>query len=93
MNIFFVVVVFSYILSAPNILKVGSPEKVFVEAQDYSGASLNVKISVRSPKDNREVTSASVTLTPAKNYQDLVEIKVRRSTQIKCFWEQVVKNV
>uniref|UniRef100_A0A8C1GZQ5 Complement component c3a, duplicate 4 n=1 Tax=Cyprinus carpio carpio TaxID=630221 RepID=A0A8C1GZQ5_CYPCA len=65
-----------YIFSAPNILKVGSPEKVFVEAQDYSGASLNVKISVRSPKDNREVTSASVTLTPAKNYQDLVEIKV-----------------
>uniref|UniRef100_A0A8C2IJK6 Complement component c3a, duplicate 4 n=1 Tax=Cyprinus carpio TaxID=7962 RepID=A0A8C2IJK6_CYPCA len=56
-----------YIFSAPNILKVGSPEKVFVEAQDYSGASLNVKISVRSPKDNREVTSASVTLTPVSN--------------------------
>uniref|UniRef100_A0A671Q6Y6 Complement component c3a, duplicate 4 n=1 Tax=Sinocyclocheilus anshuiensis TaxID=1608454 RepID=A0A671Q6Y6_9TELE len=59
------------------ILKVGSPEKVFVEAQDYSGASLNVKISVRNPKDNsREVTSASVTLTPVKNYQDLVEIEI-----------------
>uniref|UniRef100_A0A8C1RL67 Complement component c3a, duplicate 4 n=1 Tax=Cyprinus carpio TaxID=7962 RepID=A0A8C1RL67_CYPCA len=69
-----------YILSAPNILKVGSPEKVFVEAQDYSGASLNVKISVRSPKDNsREVTSASVTLTPTKNYQDLVEIEISGS--------------
>ncbi|XP_052401152.1 complement C3-like [Carassius gibelio] len=66
-----------YILSAPNILKVGSPEKVFVEAQDYSGASLNVKISVRNPKDNnREVTSESVTLTPTKNYQDLVEIEI-----------------
>uniref|UniRef100_A0A671QG36 Complement component c3a, duplicate 4 n=1 Tax=Sinocyclocheilus anshuiensis TaxID=1608454 RepID=A0A671QG36_9TELE len=66
-----------YVLSAPNILKVGSPEKVFVEAQDYSGASLNVKISVRNPKDNsREVTSASVTLTPVKNYQDLVEIEI-----------------
>ncbi|KAF4118191.1 hypothetical protein G5714_000242 [Onychostoma macrolepis] len=66
-----------YILSAPNILKVGSPEKVFVEAQDYSGASLNVRISVRSPKDNsREVASASATLTPAKNYQDLVEIEI-----------------
>uniref|UniRef100_A0A672K3X3 Complement C3-like n=1 Tax=Sinocyclocheilus grahami TaxID=75366 RepID=A0A672K3X3_SINGR len=66
-----------YVLSAPNILKVGSPEKVFVEAQDYSGASLNVKISVRNPKDNsREVTSASVTLTPAKNYQDLIEIEI-----------------
>ncbi|RXN25900.1 complement C3-like protein [Labeo rohita] len=66
-----------YVLSAPNILKVGAPEKVFVEAQDYSGASLNVKISVRNPKDNnREVTSASVSLTPDKNYQDLVEIEV-----------------
>ncbi|XP_052459368.1 complement C3-like [Carassius gibelio] len=65
-----------YVLSAPNILNVGSPEKVFVEAQDYSGVSLNVKISVRNPKDNREVTSTSVTLTPANNYQDLVEIEV-----------------
>ncbi|XP_043094014.1 complement C3 isoform X2 [Puntigrus tetrazona] len=65
-----------YILSAPNILKVGSPEKVFVEAQDYSGANLNVKISVRHPKDNRVVTSASVTLNPGKNYQDLIEIEI-----------------
>ncbi|XP_016139806.1 complement C3-like [Sinocyclocheilus grahami] len=66
----------SYILLAPNILKVGSPDKVFVEAQDYSGVSLNVQISVRSPNDNRVVTSASVTLTSAKNYQDLIEIEV-----------------
>lgn len=68
---------FSYILTAPNLLRVGSPEKVFVEAQDYSGASLNVKISVRNSKDKREVTSTSVSLTSAKNYQDLVEIEVR----------------
>nr|AZZ09375.1 putative complement component c3 [Ctenopharyngodon idella] len=65
-----------YILTAPNLLRVGSPEKVFVEAQDYSGASLNVKISVRNSKDKREVTSTSVSLTSAKNYQDLVEIEV-----------------
>ncbi|XP_059411030.1 complement C3-like [Carassius carassius] len=72
-----IMVVICYILSAPNILKVGSPEKVFLEAQDYSGASLNVKVSVRNPKDNnREVTSESVTLTSAKNYQDLVEIEI-----------------
>lgn len=70
-------VLFSYVLTAPNLLRVGSPEKVFVEAQDYSGASLNVKISVRSSKDKREVTSTSVSLTSAKNYQDLVEIEVR----------------
>lgn len=68
---------FSYILTAPNLLRVGSPEKVFVEAQDYSGASLNVKISVRNSKDKREVTSTSVSLTSDKNYQDLVEIEVR----------------
>lgn len=68
---------FSYILTAPNLLRVGSTEKVFVEAQDYSGASLNVKISVRNSKDKREVTSTSVSLTSAKNYQDLVEIEVR----------------
>ncbi|KAK9981650.1 hypothetical protein ABG768_001174 [Culter alburnus] len=65
-----------YVLTAPNLLRVGSPEKVFVEAQDYSGASLNVKISVRSSKDKREVTSTSVSLTSANNYQDLVEIEV-----------------
>nr|QDA69867.1 complement C3 [Megalobrama amblycephala] len=65
-----------YVLTAPNLLRVGSPEKVFVEAQDYSGASLNVKISVRSSKDKREVTSTTVSLTSATNYQDLVEIEV-----------------
>nr|AZZ09373.1 putative complement component c3 [Ctenopharyngodon idella] len=65
-----------YILTAPNLLRVGSTEKVFVEAQDYSGASLNVKISVRNSKDKREVTSTSVSLTSDKNYQDLVEIEV-----------------
>ncbi|KAK7165650.1 hypothetical protein R3I93_005655 [Phoxinus phoxinus] len=65
-----------YILSAPNLLRVGSPEKVFVEAQDYSGASLDVKISVRNSKDKREVASTSVALTSAKNYQELVEIEV-----------------
>lgn len=49
-----------------------------MEAQDYSGAGLNVKISVRSSQGNGgELTSASVTLTSDKNYQELVEIEVR----------------
>ncbi|XP_051560214.1 complement C3-like [Myxocyprinus asiaticus] len=66
-----------YILSAPNLLRVGASEKVFVEAQDYDGVNLNVKISVRSSQGNRpELTSTSVTLTAAKNYQELVEIEV-----------------
>ncbi|KAI7810846.1 complement C3 [Triplophysa rosa] len=66
-----------YVLSAPNLMRVGSPEKVFVEAQDYSGANVNVRISMRSAQGNGgELTGASVTLTPDKNYQDLVEIEV-----------------
>ncbi|XP_056621745.1 complement C3-like [Triplophysa dalaica] len=66
-----------YVLSAPNLMRVGAPEKVFVEAQDYSGANLNVKISMRSAKGNGgELTSESVTLTSDKNYQSLVEIEV-----------------
>nr|XP_002660623.3 complement C3-like [Danio rerio] len=66
-----------YILSAPNKLKLGSAERVFVEAQDYAGASLNVRISVRRFKDDqREVASTSVTLTAGKNFQELVEIEV-----------------
>uniref|UniRef100_A0AAR2LRR2 NTR domain-containing protein n=1 Tax=Pygocentrus nattereri TaxID=42514 RepID=A0AAR2LRR2_PYGNA len=48
------------ILSAPNILRVGSPENVFVEAQDYAGGPLNVRIVVKNhPQKNRELASES----------------------------------
>ncbi|XP_051558255.1 complement C3-like isoform X3 [Myxocyprinus asiaticus] len=66
-----------YVLSAPNLLRVGSSENVFVEAQDYSGADLNVKISVKNhPQKSIELLSKSVTLTAANNYQVLTDIKI-----------------
>ncbi|XP_026068420.1 complement C3-like [Carassius auratus] len=66
-----------YILSAPNLLRVGSSEKVFLEAQDYSGGDLNVKIIVKNhPKKDREILSQSVRLTAANNFQILKDIKI-----------------
>uniref|UniRef100_A0A672QEG4 Complement C3-like n=1 Tax=Sinocyclocheilus grahami TaxID=75366 RepID=A0A672QEG4_SINGR len=66
-----------FVLSAPNLLRVGSSENLFVEAQDYSGGDLDVKIIVKNhPKKNLEILSKSVTLTAANNSQILTDIKV-----------------
>ncbi|XP_026073836.1 complement C3-like [Carassius auratus] len=66
-----------YILSAPNMLRVGSSENVFVEAQDYSGGDLNVRITVKNhPKKNLDILSKSVTLTTANSFQILTDIKI-----------------
>ncbi|XP_053333009.1 complement C3-like [Clarias gariepinus] len=65
------------VLVAPNLLRVGTPEKVFVEAQDYSGNELNVKISVRNhPQKTTELASISVILNAANNYQAVSAIKI-----------------
>ncbi|XP_026068301.1 complement C3-like isoform X2 [Carassius auratus] len=66
-----------YIMSAPNLLRVGSSENVFLEARDYSGGDLNVKIIVKNhPKKDREILSQSVRLTAANNFQILKDIKI-----------------
>ncbi|KAL0202417.1 hypothetical protein M9458_000435, partial [Cirrhinus mrigala] len=65
-----------FVLSAPNLLRVGSSENVFVEAQDYSGGDLNVMISVkRFPKKDGEILSKSVTLTADNHFQILTDMK------------------
>ncbi len=67
-----------YVLLAPNLLRVGSSENILVEAQDYSGGNLNVKIIVKNhPKKNLEILSKTVTLTADNNFQILTDIKVR----------------
>uniref|UniRef100_A0AAR2KJV3 Uncharacterized protein n=1 Tax=Pygocentrus nattereri TaxID=42514 RepID=A0AAR2KJV3_PYGNA len=71
------------ILSAPNILRVGSPENVFVEAQDYAGGPLNVRIVVKNhPQKNRELASESVVLSAASNYQALTAIKIPENKEV-----------
>ncbi|XP_048051427.1 complement C3-like [Megalobrama amblycephala] len=66
-----------FVLSAPNLLRVGSSENVFVEAQDYSGGAFDVKIIVKNhPKKDKEILSKTVRLTADNNYQILTDIKI-----------------
>ncbi|KTF83544.1 hypothetical protein cypCar_00038413, partial [Cyprinus carpio] len=59
------------------LLRVGSSENVFVEAQDYSGGDLKVEIIVKNhPKKDTELLSKSVNLTADKNFQILTDIKI-----------------
>uniref|UniRef100_A0AAR2KTF1 Anaphylatoxin-like domain-containing protein n=1 Tax=Pygocentrus nattereri TaxID=42514 RepID=A0AAR2KTF1_PYGNA len=65
------------ILSAPNMLRVGSSENVFVETQDYAEGTLNVRVAVKNyPQKTVELESKSVVLDAGNNYQALVAIKV-----------------
>ncbi|XP_056621667.1 complement C3-like isoform X2 [Triplophysa dalaica] len=66
-----------FVVSAPNLLRVGSTENVFVEAQDYNGGDLIVRILVKNhPRKNLEFVSESVTLTAANKYQLVAKIKI-----------------
>uniref|UniRef100_A0A671NXC1 Complement C3-like n=1 Tax=Sinocyclocheilus anshuiensis TaxID=1608454 RepID=A0A671NXC1_9TELE len=72
-----IVSLIKFVLSTPNLLRVGSSENLFVEAQDYSGRDLDVKIIVKNhPKKNLEILSKSVTLTADNNFQILTDIKI-----------------
>ncbi|XP_062866793.1 complement C3-like isoform X2 [Trichomycterus rosablanca] len=66
------------VMIAPNLLRVGTPEKVFVEVQDQVGnAVVPVRISVKNyPRPTNDLASVSVVLTQANNYQGLVSIKI-----------------
>ncbi|XP_036383959.1 complement C3-like [Megalops cyprinoides] len=66
-----------FVLTAPNLLRVGSKENVFVEAQEYAGGDLNVEIMVKNfPDKTREIFSKTVRLTAANNFQALQEIEI-----------------
>uniref|UniRef100_A0A674BSC3 Complement C3-like n=1 Tax=Salmo trutta TaxID=8032 RepID=A0A674BSC3_SALTR len=63
-----------YVMSAPNPLRVGSMERVFVEAQDYSGDDLNVKITVKNfPAKDKLLASTRVSLNLTNKYQALMD--------------------
>uniref|UniRef100_A0AAY4A6X4 Complement C3 n=1 Tax=Denticeps clupeoides TaxID=299321 RepID=A0AAY4A6X4_9TELE len=67
----------SFVMSAPNLLRVGTPEKVFVEAQDYTGGEMNIKISVKDyPRKSRELVSESVTLKSGNSFMSLASITI-----------------
>ncbi|XP_030635551.1 complement C3-like [Chanos chanos] len=69
-----------YIMSAPNLLRVGTPENVFVEAQDYTGGDIAVQLLVKDyPRKTRTIVSKNVVLTVANNYQLLTSIEIPNS--------------
>ncbi|XP_076583460.1 complement C3-like [Chaetodon auriga] len=65
------------VMSAPNLLRVGTAENIFVECQDYTGADIRVEISVMShPTKVKRLAVTSVTLTRANDFQGLGQITI-----------------
>ena len=64
-------------MSAPNLLRVGTAENIFVECQDYTGADIPVEIIVMNhPTKAKRLASTTVTLTSGNNFQQLAQIMV-----------------
>ncbi|XP_028821313.1 complement C3-like [Denticeps clupeoides] len=66
-----------YIMLSPNILRVGSLERVFVEAQDYAGPGLDVTVMVKDyPGKKKDLVRKTVTLKATNQNQALIKITV-----------------
>ncbi|XP_071360138.1 complement C3-like [Trachinotus anak] len=64
-------------MSAPNLLRVGTAENIFVECQDCSGGDVTVTINVMNhPMKTNKLASTSVTLTSANHFQGFGLIKI-----------------
>ncbi|XP_062243569.1 complement C3-like [Platichthys flesus] len=65
------------VMSAPNLLRVGTAENVFVECQDCTGGDIRVDINVMNhPTKNNRLATTSVTLTSAGHFQALGQIRI-----------------
>uniref|UniRef100_A0A8D0CN35 Complement C3 n=1 Tax=Scleropages formosus TaxID=113540 RepID=A0A8D0CN35_SCLFO len=69
---------YSTVSIAPNMLRVGSKENVFVEAQEYTGAPVEVTITAKEfPAKLLEFLNHKVTLNSDNSYQALQEIMLK----------------
>ncbi|KAM6938799.1 complement C3-like [Lycodopsis pacificus] len=67
----------STVMSASNLLRVGTAENIFVECQDCTGADINVEISVMNhPTKNQRLATTSVTLSAANYFQQIGQITI-----------------
>uniref|UniRef100_UPI0037E81A37 complement C3-like n=1 Tax=Semicossyphus pulcher TaxID=241346 RepID=UPI0037E81A37 len=65
------------VMSAPNLLRVGTAENIFVECQDCTGADISVEITVmKHPAKSKRLASTIVTLTNANHFQAFGQITV-----------------
>ncbi len=68
------------VMSAPNLLRVGTPENIFEECQDCTGGDITVEIIVLNhPTKNMRLASTTVTLTWTKDFQELGQIMVHET--------------
>lgn len=66
-------------MSAPNLLRVGAKENIFVECQDCTGGDILVKINVMNhPTKANTLATTSVTLNSGNDFQAFGEIKVNK---------------
>ena len=74
---FSIEIIFRKVFSAPNLLRIGATENIFVECHDCSGADIDVQIVVKLFSTGAlELDSTTVTLTDDNNFQAFGEIKV-----------------
>uniref|UniRef100_A0A3P9IWJ0 Complement component c3a, duplicate 5 n=1 Tax=Oryzias latipes TaxID=8090 RepID=A0A3P9IWJ0_ORYLA len=65
------------LMSAPNLLRVGTTENIFVECQDCAGGNQFVTISVKNhPTKARTLATTQVTLTNDNNFQGFGQITI-----------------
>ncbi|XP_072240560.1 complement C3-like [Leuresthes tenuis] len=65
------------VMSAPNLLRVGTTENIFVECQDCAGGDIRVEINVQNhPTKTKKLASTSVTLTSAGFFQMIGKITI-----------------
>uniref|UniRef100_UPI0037E890C6 complement C3-like n=1 Tax=Semicossyphus pulcher TaxID=241346 RepID=UPI0037E890C6 len=65
------------VMSAPNLLRVGTAENIFVECQDCTGADIRMEIRVMNhPTKSKRLASTTVMLTNANHFQAFGQITV-----------------
>lgn len=65
------------VMSAPNLVRVGTAENIFVEWQDYSGGDVEIIIRVKShPIPTTEYNSTRVALNRNNHFQAMGRLTV-----------------
>ncbi|XP_046890664.1 complement C3-like [Hypomesus transpacificus] len=71
------------VLSAPNVLRVGSKENVFVEIQDHSGGPFMVTVMVMNhPTKTKKLFEKAVQLNSDNKFQSFVEVFIPEEDHI-----------
>ncbi|KAK5620862.1 hypothetical protein CRENBAI_017565 [Crenichthys baileyi] len=65
------------VMSAPNLMRVGTTENIFVECQDCAGGSIDVNINVMNhPTKNKRLAGTAVTLNSGNSFQGLGKVTI-----------------